>query len=445
MNPALHYPGELTRRQENISRRIRGNSLLEKLGTVVQLNGLIIESEGPPLGLGDVCRIESRNGAGSLAEVVGFRDHRILLMPLGEVQHIHAGASVIASPEGLMAPTGPGLVGRVIDGLGKPLDGRGPLDATHSEQLHRKSPNPLRRQRIREPFQTGIKAIDVFTPIGCGQRMGVFAGSGVGKSTLMGMMARSAASDVNVIALVGERGRELREFLENDLGREGLAKSVVVCSTSETPALVRLRAALLATTIAEDFRDAGHKVLFMMDSVTRFAMAQREIGLATGELPSSRGYTPSVFALLPRLLERTGMGENGSITAFYTVLVEGDDMNEPIADAVRGILDGHVVLSRALATSNHFPAIDVLESVSRLVREVSSAEEFELVSTARDLLALYRKNEDLVNIGAYSKGTNPRIDRAIEKQDALTGFLRQRIDQSSNREESFKQIAEMLQ
>lgn len=437
--------GELSRKCGNFSRRLKSSSLVEKLGTVVQLNGLIIESEGPPVGLGDVCKIASRNGTESLAEVVGFRDHRIMLMPLGEVQQIHAGASVISCPEGVLAPIGQGLIGRVIDGLGKPLDGRGTLGGTHATQIHRSSPNPLRRQRIREPFQTGVRAIDVFTPMGCGQRMGVFAGSGVGKSTLMGMMARSAAADVNVIALVGERGRELREFLENDLGSEGLARSVVVCSTSETPALVRLRAALLATTIAEDFRDAGHKVLFMMDSVTRFAMAQREIGLAVGELPSSRGYTPSVFALLPRLLERTGMGERGSITAFYTVLVEGDDMNEPIADAVRGILDGHIVLSRALATSNHFPAIDVLESVSRLVREVSSSQEYELVSMARDLLAIYRKNEDLVNIGAYTKGTNPRIDQAIDKKEALSTFLRQRVHESATRDQSFSQIAELLQ
>ncbi|MDD5348799.1 MAG: FliI/YscN family ATPase [Chthoniobacteraceae bacterium] len=431
---------------ERFLRRLKSVSLIERIGRVAQVNGLVIESDGPAAALGDVCRIESpRGGAELYAEVVGFRDHRILLMPLGDLRHLHAGAKVFVSATASAMPVGEGLIGRVIDGLGRPLDGHGPLDAEWTAHLDNSAPNPLRRQRINQAFQTGIKAIDVFTPMGCGQRMGIFAGSGVGKSTLLGMMARGAESEVNVIALVGERGRELREFLEKDLGEEGMARSVVVCSTSEAPALVRLRAALLATTIAEHFREQGRKVLFMMDSVTRFAMAQREIGLAIGEPPSSRGYTPSVFALLPRLLERTGAGETGSITAFYTVLVEGDDMNEPIADAVRGILDGHIVLSRALATANHFPAIDVLESVSRLVREVSAPGEVDRVSNARDLLALYRKNEDLVNIGAYTKGTNARIDLAIEKHEALNRFLRQKPEEKIARAQSFAQIAALLQ
>lgn len=430
---------------ERFRRRLESCPLVEKVGRVAQVSGLVIESDGPTAALGEVCRIESsRIKAPLFAEVVGFRDHRILLMPLGDMQHIHAGAKVIVSPRASAMPVGRGLIGRVIDGLGRPLDGRGPLNVDRTLRLNNAPPNPLRRQRIRDPFQTGVRAIDVFTPMGCGQRMGIFAGSGVGKSTLLGMMARGAESDVNVIALVGERGRELREFVEKDLGEEGMARSVVICSTSETPALVRLHAAMLATAIAESFRDQGQKVLFMMDSVTRFAMAQREIGLAIGEPPSSRGYTPSVFALLPRLLERTGAGETGSITAFYTVLVEGDDMNEPIADAVRGILDGHIVLTRALATANHFPAIDVLESVSRLVREVSTPEQVDLVSNARDLLALYRKNEDLVNIGAYTKGNNARIDLAIEKYDDLNGFLRQQVAEKVTRAESFDQIAALL-
>ncbi len=430
---------------ERFRQRLRTYPLVEKVGRVAQVSGLVIESDGPTAALGDVCRIESPRFRTELyAEVVGFRDHRILLMPLGDMQQISAGAKVVASLHAAAMPVGRGLVGRVIDGLGRPLDGLGPLNVDRTQRLHNSPPNPLRRQRIHEPFQTGVRAIDVFTPMGCGQRMGIFAGSGVGKSTLLGMMARGAEADVNVIALVGERGRELREFVEKDLGEEGMARSVVVCATSETPALVRLRAAMLSTAIAEYFRDQGLKVLFMMDSVTRFAMAQREIGLAIGEPPSSRGYTPSVFALLPRLLERTGTGETGSITAFYTVLVEGDDMNEPIADAVRGILDGHIVLSRALATANHFPAIDVLESVSRLVREVTTPEQGGRIGNARDLLAVYRKNEDLINIGAYTKGNNARIDHAIEKYDALNQFLRQKVDEKVTRIESFERLAALL-
>jgi flagellum-specific ATP synthase len=425
--------------------RIRKAPIIGKIGRVAQLTGLVIESDGPNAGMGDVCRIRSpQDPVGVFAEVVGFREHRLLLMPLGDMHRIHPGAEVIASSHLSSMPVGRKLIGRVIDGMGQPLDGRGPLQAEQVFRLTRNPPNPLRRQRINTPFQTGIKAIDVFTPMGRGQRTGIFAGSGVGKSTLIGMMARGAESEVNVIALVGERGRELREFIEKDLGEEGMARSVIVAATSEQPALVRLRAAMLATTIAEHFREQGKKVLFMMDSVTRFAMAQREIGLAVGEPPSSRGYTPSVFSLLPRLLERTGAGEHGSITAFYTVLVEGDDMNEPIADAVRGILDGHIILTRALATANHFPSIDVLESVSRLIREVSSPEEVDLVSNARDLLALYRKNEDLVNIGAYTKGNNARIDLAIEKNEKLRRFLRQSVDERVSRASSFDQLRALL-
>jgi flagellum-specific ATP synthase len=419
--------------------------LTERIGKVVQVTGLVIESDGPDVALGDVCRIQSRRGAPeTMAEVVGFRDHRILLMPLGEMHHVHAGCEVVAAALASAVPVGEGLIGRVIDGLGRPIDRRGPLRAEFTRGLKNLPPNPLLRQQINRPFQTGVKAIDLFAPVGRGQRMGIFAGSGVGKSTLLGMMARGAESDVNVIALIGERGRELREFIEKDLGEEGMARSVIVVSTSDQPALVRLRAAQLATTVAEHFRDAGRNVFFMMDSVTRFAMAQREIGLAVGEPPSSRGYTPSVFSLLPRLLERTGNGERGSITAFYTVLVEGDDMNEPITDAVRGILDGHIILARTLATGNHFPAIDVLESVSRLAREISSPDEMELAGRARDLLALYRKHEDLISIGAYAKGSNPKIDLAIEKHEALMQLLRQKMEEKFSRAESFQQIGAIL-
>ena len=425
--------------------RIQTAPTVGKVGHVVQAAGLIIESDGPALSLGEVCEIRSpRHDATLTAEVVGFRNSRLLLMPYGEAHHVYPGSEVVGCEQASQVPVGESLVGRILDGLGRPIDGRGPLDASETRGLRAAPPNPLRRQRINAPFQTGIKGIDLFTPMGCGQRMGIFAGSGVGKSTLLGMIARGAESEVNVIALIGERGRELREFIEKDLGPEGMARSVIVVATSDQPALVRLRAALLATTIAEYFRDAGRKVLFMMDSVTRFAMAQREIGLAVGEPPTSRGYTPSVFSLLPRLLERTGMGETGSITALYTVLVDGDDFNEPIADAVRGILDGHIVLSRALATANHFPAIDVLESISRLSREVMSEDNLNLVGDARDLLAVYRKNEDLVNIGAYSKGTNPKVDRAVERQPGLMQFLRQNIAEKWPREQSLTELPKYL-
>jgi flagellum-specific ATP synthase len=426
--------------------RLRTSRPVQRIGRVAQVTGLVVESDGPSASLGEVCQIRTGPGEPPVyAEVVGFRGHRILLMPLGEMQNVRSGSAVVASSRTATVPVGPGMLGRVIDGLGRPIDEHGPIETQAQQPLRGAPPSPLRRGRIHEAFSTGIRTIDVFTPIGVGQRVGIFAGSGVGKSTLLGMMARGAESDLNVIALVGERGRELREFIEKDLGPEGLARSVIIVATSDQPPLVRLRAALLATAIAEYFRDHGRRVLFMMDSVTRFAMAQREIGLSVGEAPSSRGYTPSVFSLLPRLLERTGNGERGSITAFYTVLVEGDDMNEPIADAVRGTLDGHIVLSRALATANHFPAIDVLESVSRLVRDISSAEELEAASTARDLLALYRKNEDLISIGAYVKGSNPRLDLAIAKHDQLQQFMRQQVEEQAPRAASYEQITSILQ
>jgi flagellum-specific ATP synthase len=425
--------------------RLRDTPHIERVGKVAQVTGLVIESDGPSVGIGEVCHIGNRGpGAGTYAEVVGFRDHRVLLMPLGELHDVSAGCDVVASAYTSSAPIGPRLIGRVIDGLGQPIDGLGSLSAEYARTLRNSPPNPLKRMRITEPFETGIKVLDLFTPIGRGQRVGIFAGSGVGKSTLLGMMARGADSDVNVIALVGERGRELREFIEKDLGESGMARSVVVVATSDQPALVRIRAALLATTIAEFFRDEGRRVLLMMDSVTRLAMAQREIGLAIGEPPSSRGYTPSVFSLLPRILERAGNGETGSITAFYTVLVEGDDMNEPIADAVRGILDGHIVLSRALATANQFPAVDVLESISRVVQDVSTLAERETAGRARDLLALYRKNEDLISIGAYVRKTNPTIDRAIDKNEPIRSFLRQPVGEKVTRQASYERLAEIL-
>ena len=437
-------PSPLDSALESCLRRVREVNPINRLGEVVQVTGLVIESEGPQVSLGDLCQIRSDSMAELSAEVVGFRGQRVLLMPLGEMHQIHPGCSVVATGRCADHRVGKSLIGRILNGLGQPIDGRGPLEATATRRLHSSPPNPLKRQRISAPFETGVKALDVFAPFGCGQRVGLFAGSGVGKSTLLGMIARGAESEVNVIALVGESGRELREFVEKDLGPEGMARSVVVVATSDQPALVRLRAALLATSIAEYFRDEGQKVLFMMDSVTRFAMAQREIGLAVGEPPASRGYTPSVFSLLPRLMERTGMGEFGSITAIYTVLVDGDDMNEPIADAVRGILDGHVVLSRAMATANHFPAIDVLESVSRVINEVCSPEEIALAGNARDLLALYRKNEDLISIGAYVSGHNQRLDSAVRKHPDFMSFLRQKIEGKCSRRQSFDALAKIL-
>jgi flagellum-specific ATP synthase len=365
-------------------------------------------------------------------------------MPLGSTTGLHVGCEVAACDRPPLPRTGPEMLGRVLDALGRPFDGLGLLAVDRSAGQSSEPPHPLRRQRIRTPFVTGVRAIDAFTPFGRGQRLGLFAGSGVGKSTLMGMIARASEADVVVIALVGERGREVREFIEKDMGPEGMKRAIVVVSTSDKPAPLRLRAAFTATAIAEAWRDAGKNVLLMMDSVTRFAMAQREIGLAIGEPPATRGYTPSVFALLPRLLERAGSGEIGAITALYTVLVEGDDMNEPVADAVRGILDGHVVLSRQLAHFNHYPAIDVLESVSRLTRDVCTADEVALAAKAREILALYRKNEDLISIGAYQKGANAALDHAIALYDPLRQFLRQGTSEHTDRARTFAQLKQIL-
>ncbi|MEW6160418.1 MAG: FliI/YscN family ATPase [Verrucomicrobiota bacterium] len=419
--------------------------VLESRGRVSQLIGLVIESEGPLAAVGEVCRIESaRHDGSTLAEVVGFRNHRLLLMPLGEIHGIHPGSEVVALGTPLLVAVGDALKGRVIDALGQPLDGKGSVTSAHSVRVHLQPPHPLKRQRIRQNFHTGIKAIDTFIPCGRGQRLGIFAGSGVGKSTLLGMMASQAEADVNVIALIGERGREVREFLEKDLDEKGRAKSVVVVATSNQPALARLKGAFLAMAIAEHFRDAGQNVLLMMDSVTRFAMAQREIGLAVGEPPATRGYTPSVFSLLPQLLERAGTGETGSITGLFTVLVEADDMNDPIADAVRSILDGHIVLTRELATQNHYPAIDVLESVSRLVRDLLTPEQLELAGNAREMMALYRRNQDLINIGAYPAGSNVAIDRAIRLREPLQQLLRQRVDEGVSAAESWEMLKRIM-
>jgi flagellum-specific ATP synthase len=419
---------------------------IESRGRVVQLIGLVVESAGPMAGIGEVCRIESaRHDRSTLAEVVGFRDHHLLLMPLGEVQGIHLGSEVIATGSPLRIPVSDDLMGRVINGLGMPIDSLGPIRGPQSVSLHLLPPDPLKRQRIHRVFRTGIKAIDAFVPCGGGQRLGIFAGSGVGKSTLLGMMASHSEADVNVIALIGERGREVREFLEKDLDEAGRRKSVVVVATSNEPALARVKGAFLAMAIAEHFRDQGRNVLLLMDSVTRFAMAQREIGLAIGEPAATRGYTPSVFALLPRLLERAGAGERGVITGLFTVLFEADDMNDPVADSVRSILDGHIVLSRELATQNHYPAIDVLESVSRVTRDLLDRAQLELTARAREHLAVYRKNQDLINIGAYPAGSSPAIDESISRHEPLRYFLRQGVDESFSCDESWALLRKTLE
>jgi flagellum-specific ATP synthase len=400
-------------------------------GRVSQIVGLTIESIGPTTNIGDLCLIQPRKGRGIPAEVVGFRDQKVLLMPLSDLTGVGPGSLVTATGSPLMVPVGEALLGRILDGLGQPLDHKGYVPVTKYRSVQGSIPQPLERQRIKDHLSVGVRAIDGVLTCGRGQRIGVFAGSGVGKSTLLGMMARHTEADVNVIALIGERGREVREFIERDLGPDGLARSVVVVATSDQPALVRIKGAMVATTIAEYFRDLGCDVLFVMDSVTRLALAQREVGLAIGEPPATRGYTPSVFALMPKLLERTGPGPTGTITAFYTVLVEGDDMNEPIADTVRGILDGHIVLNRALAERNHYPAIDVLASISRLMVEVTSQEHQELAAKLRAALAAYAEAEDLINIGAYAHGSNPEIDEAIRLYPGITAFLRQGIDERS--------------
>lgn len=415
-------------------------------GVVNKAVGLVIESKGPPVSVGELCTIESDLGRTAMpVEVIGFRDEVVLSMPLGQLKGVKLGDRVIARGKTARVGVGPALLGRVINSLGQPLDSGGHIHFETEYSLHPNAINPLRRANITEPLSTGVRAIDGLLTCGLGQRIGIFGGSGVGKSTLLGMMSRFTNAEVNVIALVGERGREVRSFVENDLGEDGLAHSVVVASTSDDTPLMRIRAALAATSIAEYFKDHGKNVLLIMDSVTRFAMAQREVGLAAGEPPSSRGYTPSVFALLPRLLERAGnFSGAGSITGFYTVLVEGDDMNDPIADSIRAILDGHIVLSRDLAMKNHYPCIDVNASVSRLMTEVTSNEHQQSSSQLRELLAAYRGAEDLINIGAYVKGSNARIDEAVARNDAMTRYLRQPQTQSVGLDEARAALQHMF-
>ncbi len=424
---------------------IDGAANYKMIGRVSRVAGLVVESLGPSARVGELCQIVSAESDEAFwAEVIGFNENKVLLMPLGSTTGIKLGDVVEAKGELPAAAVSPELLGRVINGLGEPIDGKPPIRPDAFYPVHGSPPNPMARVSIDEVFSTGIRAIDGMLTCGLGQRIGVFAGSGVGKSTLLGMIARRSSADVNVISLVGERGRELSAFIENDLGPEGVKKSVIVISTSDNPPLIRMRAALTATAIAEYFRDQGANVMLMMDSVTRFAMSQREVGLSAGEPPSSKGYTPSVFAMLPQLMERAGKFDRGSITAIYTVLVEGDDMNEPIADAVRGILDGHIVLSRKLAAKNHYPAIDVMGSVSRLMKELVTAEQNQLAGKIRDLMATYAEAEDLINIGAYASGSNPRIDQAIAFHEPIEAFLKQGIGESSDHELSLAGMAQIF-
>ncbi len=413
---------------------------LRVFGRVTQVVGLVVESLGPNARVGDLCFIENSFGEHMHAEVVGFRGDRTLLMPLGEMRGVRAGDLVHSSGGCLQVPVGPELLGRALNGLAEPMDGLGPIACERRYPVLASPPNALERTMIEQPYASGVRAIDGMLTLGVGQRMGIFAGSGVGKSTLLGMIARNGSADVNVIALIGERGREVREFMENDLGLEGLARSVIVCATSDEPALVRIRAAMTATAICEYFRDQGLNVMLMMDSVTRFCMAQREVGLAVGEPPSTKGYTPSVFAMLPRLMERAGCGSRGAITGLYTVLVDGDDTNEPIADAARSILDGHIVLSRKLTSRGHYPPIDVQNSLSRVMPMVTSPEHVQGGNRLRELVAAYGDVEDLVSIGAYKEGTKPIADEALRKWPEITKFLRQDKQEESDFEVSIAEV-----
>ena len=413
--------------------RVTETARFDRYGRVTRVVGLVIEATGLDVGVGELCRVTSLTDDRSvLAEVVGFHEDHVILMPLGELDGLHAGSFVQPLGRSFGVDVGPALLGRVLNGLGHPIDDKGPIDFTERVPLTAEPPNPLERRMITEPLETGVRAIDGMLTIGRGQRVGIFAGSGVGKSTLLGMIARHAKADVNVIALLGERGREVRDFIEHSLGEEGLARSVIIVATGDQAALVRARGALVATAIAEYFRDQGKHVLLMLDSVTRVAMAWREIGLATGEPPTTKGYPPSVFASLPRLLERAGNARVGGITGIYTVLVDGDDFNEPVADATRSILDGHIVLTRKLASAGHFPSIDILDSKSRVRDQVISPDQRNCAETILRTEATYREKEDLILVGAYQKGTNSTVDSAVEHRDAVLSLLRQRADETSS-------------
>lgn len=422
-----------------------GTELVKMHGKVSQVIGLTIESEGPAVKVGELCHIFRKGSLEpALAEVVGFKANKVLLMPLADIGGIGPGSEVRSTGKPLMVKVGPKLLGRVLDGLGNPIDSKGPLEYEAEYPIYNDPPNPFTRPTIKQKLELGVRALDSTITFGKGQRVGIFAGSGVGKSTTLGMIARNTAADVNVLALVGERGRELRDFIEKDLGEAGLRRSVVVVATSDRPALVRMKGAYVGTAVAEYFRDQGKDVLLMMDSVTRFAMAQREVGLAIGEPPATKGYTPSVFALLPKLLERSGTSAKGTITAIYTVLVEGDDMNEPIADTVRSILDGHVVLSRKIAHENRYPAVDVLQSISRLFPAICTKEHQDAAGRLREVLAVYKENEDLINIGAYKDGSNPKVDYSKAMIQKVYTYLKQRIDEPAPLNETIGRLTSMM-
>ncbi len=431
---------------EDMLSRLDPSDRFATYGRVTRVVGLVLEATGLEVGLGSLCRITSHSRDRSvLAEVVGFHERGVLLMPLGELDGLHPGSSVQPLGRTFGVDVGPGLLGRVLNGLGHPIDGKGKVDVIARVPLAAEPPNPLERETIDRPLETGVRAIDGLLTIGRGQRVGIFAGSGVGKSTMLGMIARHAQADVNVIALLGERGREVRDFIENSLGTEGLARSVVIVATGDQAALVRARGALVATAIAEYFRDQGKQVLLMVDSVTRVAMAWREIGLATGEPPTTKGYPPSVFAALPRLLERAGNGARGGITGIYTVLVDGDDFNEPVADAARSILDGHIVLTRRLASQNHFPSIDVLESKSRVRDHIINDVQRRAGSALLRLEAAYREKEDLIMVGAYQRGSDAYVDAAILYRDRALEFLQQRPDEISHYGDTYMALVKIAE
>ena len=426
-----------------LSSIVEESNSYSNFGYITRVVGLIIEAQGPEVSIGELCLIKHQQKT-IRAEVVGFDNNKVLLMPIGDMEGITPGARVVATGERMTVKVGEELLGHILDGLGRPVGKElAPMPGLEEMPLKAEPPDPLTRERITQPLALGIRSIDGLLTCGRGQRIGIFAGSGVGKSTLMGMAARNTEADINVIGLVGERGREVRDFIERDLGEEALKRSVVVVATSDKPALVRVKAALVTTAIAEYFREKGYDVLLMMDSVTRVAMALREVGLATGEPPTTRGYPPSVFAELPKLLERTGTSKNGSITALYTVLVEGDDFNEPVSDTVRGILDGHIVLSRELASRNHYPAIDVLASVSRVMPEVTDLTHQEAAGEIKKLLSEYRQAEDLINIGAYQPGSNPVVDRAISKIELINDFLQQGINEKAEYKDTVSSLIEI--
>jgi len=425
--------------------KLAGMETVQWTGQITEMIGLLVESRGPAAAIGDFCEIRTREGRSIRTQVIGFRNGRVLSMPLEETDGLHLGDSIVARRDDARIEVGPELLGRVLDGFGKPMDGLGPHRCSETNGLYNAPPGPLDREPISEMLITGVRAIDSLLTTGKGQRIGIFGGSGVGKSTLLGAMARQNSADVSVIALIGERNREVRDFIEHELGPAGLKRSVLIVATSDRPAPLRIRAAFVALAISEYFRDQGKDVLLVIDSVTRLAMAQREIGLAAGEPPSQKGYTPSVFNLLPKIFERAGRFKQGSITGFFTVLVEGDDFNEPISDAVRAILDGHIILSRELGASGHYPAIDVLQSVSRLATRLASPEQKQAMHAVRETMSAYQRSEDLINLGAYAGGSNPQLDAAIRVRPQLLDFLRQDAGANAPFDQTLAQLQALAQ